>query len=135
MQTFEHKKDLVSIIGLVAIVLILNIYRFINGYGYSVPILVALGVLLVLVTWMWLDSAYTIENEVLKIKSGPFTSEIKINNITRVIKHPRSIFKGKLAKYKLIIVYDKKRQLNVFPIEMDKLISALRKINSDIKVE
>ncbi len=135
MKTFKHKKDIISMIGLIGIIVILNFLRYLNGYGFSVPILMLTFFLTLMVVWMWLVSSYTIENQVLKIKNGPFNQKVNINEIIKVKSGSGSIFKGKMAKYKLTISYNKKRKLSLFPIDKDEFIKALLKINSKIKVE
>ncbi len=135
MKTFQHKKDIVSMVGLIGIILILSILRYFNGYGFSIPVLMLTFFLTMMVVWMWLVSSYTIENQVLIIKNGPFTQEVKIDEITKIKSTKPSIFKGSLAKYKLTISYRKNRSLNVFPIDKADFIKLLLKINSKIKVE
>jgi len=135
MKTFEHKKDIFSMVGLIGIILVLNFLRYLNGYGFSIPILALTCFLTLMVVWMWLISSYTIENQVLKIKNGPFNQKVNINDINKIKSGSASIFKGKTAKYKLTISYNKNRKLNLFPIDKEEFIKALLKINSKIKVE
>ena len=120
--------------GLIGIIAILNVLRFYNGHGYSMPVLMLTVFLAIMVGWMWLISSYTIENQTLSIKNGPFTQKVEINQIEQVKSGKPSIFGGKLSKYKLTI-YHKKRKLNVFPIDKEDFIKSLLKINSKIKVE
>ena len=135
MKTFEHKKDIISMVGLIGIIVILNFLRFVNGYGFSIPIITLTFFLTIMVVWMWLVSGYTIENQILKIKNGPFSQKVNVNEIIKVRSGSTSIFKGKMAKYKLTISYHKNRKLNLFPIDKEEFIKALLKINSKIKVE
>jgi hypothetical protein len=134
MKTFEHKKDVVSMFGLIGIIVILNLLRYVNGYGYSMPVLILTIFLTIMVVWMWMDSSYIIENQTLRIKNGPFSQKVDINQIEQIKSGKPSIFGGKLAKFKLTISY-KKRKLNVFPIDKEDFIKSLLKINSKIKVE
>jgi len=134
MKTFEHKKDIVSMFGLIGIIAILNVLRFYNGHGYSMPVLMLTVFLTIMVVWMWLISSYTIENQTLSVKNGPFTQKVEINQIEQIKSGKPSIFGGKLSKYKLTI-FHKKRKLNVFPIDKEVFIKSLLKINSKIKVE
>ena len=135
MKTFKHKKDVISMIGLIGIIIILNILRYINGYGFSIPVLTLTLFLAVMVLWMWMDSSYTIENQTLSIKNGPFRQRIKISEINKVKKGKASLFRGKLDKYKLTIQHSKNRKLSLFPIDKDDFIKSLLKINGGIKVE
>ncbi len=135
MTVFKHKKDVISMAGMIGIILILNILRYLSGYGFSVPVVVLTFFLALMVIWMWLDSSYTLENQELIIKSGPFRQRVDINEITKIKSSAPSIFKGKLAKYKLTIRHKKNRRLTVFPIDKEIFIKALLKINSKIKVE
>ncbi len=134
MKTFKHKKDLFSMVGLIGVILILSFLRYINGYGFSTPILVLTFFLAIMVLWMWLVSSYTIEDRVLKIKNGPFNQKIDIADIHQIKSSSPSIFRGKLAKYQLTISH-KKRKLKVFPLDKEAFIKALLKINPKIKVE
>lgn len=134
MKTFEHKRDIVSMFALIGIIVILNLLRYVNGYGYSTPVLMLTIFLTIMVVWMWMISSYTIDNQVLIIKNGPFSQKIDINQIEQIKSGKPSVFSGKLAKFKLTILY-KKKKFNVFPIDKKDFIKSLLKINSKIKVE
>ncbi len=121
--------------GLIGIIVILNFLRYLNGYGFSIPILALTLVLTIMVVWMWLVSSYTVDNQQLIIKNGPFSQKIKIDEITKIKGSTPSRLRGKLNKYKLTITHRKNRRLSVFPLEKDEFIKVLLKINSGIKVE
>ena len=135
MKTFEHKKDVVSMFGLIGIILIINLLRFLNGYGFSIPVLALTLFLTVMVIWMWKDSIYSIENETLNIKNGPFTQKVDINGIIKINNGAPSIFKGKLSTFQLTLIYGKKKKLNVYPVDKKDFIKSLKKINPKIIVE
>lgn len=121
--------------GMIGIIIILNVLRYLSGYGFSIPVLVLTFFLAILVIWMWLDSSYTLENQELIIKNGPFRQRVDINEITKIKSSSPSIFKGQLAKYKLTIRHKKNRRLSVFPIDTKTFIKTFLKINPKIKVE
>jgi len=135
MKTFEHKKDVVSMFGLIGIILIINLLRYINGYGFSIPIIVLTVFLTFMVVWMWVVSSYTIENQTLIIKNGPFSQKIDINEIDKIKNGLPSIFKGKMSSYQLILIYKKNKKTNVYPVDKQDFIATLKKINAKIKVE
>ena len=135
MKTFRHKKDVISMAGLIGVIIILNLLRYVNGYGFSIPVLALTLFLTIMVVWMWLVSSYTIDNQVLIIKNGPFSQQINISEITKIKGGTSSILKGKMSNYKLKITHRKNRNLNVFPIDKEEFIKSLLKINSKIKVE
>ena len=135
MKSFEHKKDVTSMFGLIGIIIIINILRYINGHGFSLPVLGLTLLLTIMVFWMWLVSSYSLENKVLIIRNGPFSQKIEIGEIIKIKKGVPSIFKGKMSNYQLILIYGKKKKLNVYPIDRDDFIKALLKINHQIKVE
>ena len=135
IQTFEHKKDLVSMMALIGVIIILNVLRYVNGYGFSVPVVGLTLVLATFVVWMWLVSSYTIENQVLKIKQGPFTQKIDIREITRIKSGKPSFLRGKLNNFQLTLFYKKGRRLNVFPIDKKGFVNALLEINATIAVD
>jgi hypothetical protein len=134
MKTFEHKKDIVSMVGMIGVIVILNILRYLNGYGFSTPVLVLTFFLAIMVLWMGLASSYTIDNQIFKIKNGPFSQKIEINEIIQIKSSFPSFFKGNLAKHQLTI-FHKKRKMKVFPLDKEEFIKALLKINPKIKVE
>ncbi len=121
--------------GLIGVIIILNVLRYVNGYGFSIPVLGLTLALAALVVWMWLASSYTIENQMLKIKQGPFTQKIDIKEIKKVKSGKRSFLKGKLTSYQITLFYKKSRRLNVFPIDKKGFVDALLKINANIEVE
>ena len=119
--------------GLIGIIIIINILRYINGYGFSIPVLILTFLLTLMVIWMWLISSYSVENQVLIIRNGPFSQKIEINEIKEIKSGVPSMFKGKLSNYQLILVYGKNKKLSVYPIDKQDFMNTLLKINPSIK--
>ena len=119
--------------GLIGIIIIINVLRYINGYGFSIPVLILTFLLTLMVIWMWLISSYSVENQVLIIRNGPFSQKIEINEIKEIKSGAPSMFKGRMTNYQLILVYGKNKKLNVYPIDKQDFMKTLLKINSSIE--
>ena len=56
----------------------------------SLVVYVIGGLTIALLLWLWFGTSYKIDEELLKIKSGPFRSTVKIGDIKRLNATKRS---------------------------------------------
>ncbi|MFT5168301.1 MAG: hypothetical protein ACI8P3_003542 [Saprospiraceae bacterium] len=134
-QIFKQKSNKILAFAFVGLIVVSQLMVFNMDYVVPLYFILILGVLCALIVWGMLDSDCKIEEEVLIIKSGPFSNKIAINKIERLIKDSKSLIKRKNTEYQLTIVYNKNRRMSIFPIEKEEMIGALKKINPKIKVE
>lgn len=91
---------------------------------------------LILIFWIYFDTSYKIENNILIYRSGFLRGKIGIPNIKEIIKGKTmwSGIKPALAKNGLIIKFNKYDEIYIAPENNDELISDLIKLNTEIKV-
>lgn len=143
---FQSKKDVSSaILFWSPILLIAFIYIFSqenfslasNGIGYM---LIGIFIVLVLLQlWMWLGTKYQIDNDTIKIKSGPFQKTIKIAEVRKLRSTKASFVALNFTAHsanRLEIVYGKQGDImNVSPKNKEEFIEALVIENSQIQIE
>jgi len=133
-KVFKQKSNKVVAFAFAGLILVSQL--MVLNMGYSIPwyFLVVLIILCATIIWGMLVNDCILDNELLMIKSGPFSNKIEVNKIERLIKDSQSLFKGKNAAFKLTIVYNRNRRISIFPIEKDQLIQALKKANRNIEI-
>ena len=93
------------------------------------------GVLTItLFLWMWFGTSYKIEEELLKIKSGPFRSTMNIEDIKR-LKATKTLLAGPaLSIDRIEILYNKYDLAIISPKNKTEFIRALLTKNKYIEV-
>lgn len=129
---FKSKKDLwlglilwgAMIFGLVATIM--------DG-GWLVIIIMVVSTILVGV--LWFTIAYYIEEDILKIKVGPFTSKIPIKDIKSIKNTRNPLSSAALSLDRIHISYGHHRMALISPKDKEKFIEELSKINRHIKLK
>lgn len=129
---FKSKKDLW--LGLVLWISMIGglIATIIDGSGIAIFIM-ALSFILVAV--IWFGMGYYIENDILEIKVGPFSSKINIEEIKSIEDSRNPLSSPALSLDRIKIVYGYSRVALISPKEKDLFIEELLKINSDINIK
>lgn len=139
---FASKKDIwLGLTFFGSAILIAGIYLFegeeiglqINGFIDVIGItlsLLTVGLLL----WIWFGTSYKVEAGLIKIKSGPFRSRVKINEIKKVraTKNPLSALA--LSIDRIEILYGKYGMTLISPKEKKEFIEVLIAENPGIQV-
>jgi len=92
---------------------------------------------LLMVAWIYFDTSYKIEHDMLIYRSGFLRGDIKISGIREIIKGKTMWggLKPALAKNGMIIKYNRYDEIYIAPEDNDEIIADLLKINGDIKVK
>jgi len=91
---------------------------------------------MILLIWIYFDTYYIIDGQILKYHSAFIKGEIEISNIREVVKGKTSWvgIKPALARKGLIIKFNKFDEIYISPISNDMMISDLIEINPNIKI-
>ena len=91
---------------------------------------------LVLISWIYFDTFYKIENKNLIYHSGFLRGKVEIPMIKEILKGKTmwSGIKPALARKGLIIKFNKYDEIYIDPESNAELISDLLKVNSEIKI-
>jgi len=125
------------VIGFVAIGLPL-----ISGDSFNIAGLVVGLIITVLISglflWIWLDTYYTIDNEILIAKSGPLIWRVPIREISYVRLNQKTIggtWKPTLSWNCIEIRYKKYRSIFITPEKQDEFLGQLEQINDKIEIK
>ena len=128
-MTFESVVDLwlLVIVALVVIISLgvsvrLVLQRSPAGYLLVIGVLAA-GIGLPL--WLLYTTQYLVEDEVLKIQSGPFKWTIPIASINQVVETSNPLSSPALSLRRLKIVYDNNKSVMVSPKNRDEFLVAI----------
>ncbi|MBZ9786305.1 PH domain-containing protein [Psychroflexus sp. CAK57W] len=95
------------------------------------------GLVWLLVIWMFLDTSYKITHKKISYRIGPFYGSILQNEIKKVIVNKTS-WDGKkvaLAKKGLVIIYNDGKEIYFAPKTNESFVDYLRKINPSVEIE
>ena len=138
---FKSKKDLLSTIftfGFSSVMIGLLVYKYFNINEKSSFIFADILIILVvgLLLWLYFDTAYELNKNELKYKSGPFRGKIAINRIKKIYngKTLWSGFKPATARNGLLIKYDKFEEIYISPKTNETFIEKILEYNNKIKI-
>lgn len=89
-----------------------------------------------LLAWMWTDTGYMIIGQGLLYRSGPLRGKISIDKITKITRGQTLVIglRPALARKGLIIHQGKWDQIYIAPLDQDKMIAEMLRINPGIEV-
>ncbi|QXP79654.1 MULTISPECIES: PH domain-containing protein [Winogradskyella] len=139
---FESKKDMlfsVIILGLNAFFITIIVIGLINGEIKQQeywPLIVIFGVV-ILIFWLFFGTNYKLtKQDGLIYKCGPLKGQIKIEDITQIIKG-KTLWVGlkpATSRNGLIIKYNKYDEIYISPKTNETFIKKILKLNSNIKI-
>ena len=109
-----------------------SIAPFIIIFGINV-------VIILLLLWIYTTTFYSIKNDLISWKSGPFNGKIAIKNINKIEHHKGiivpTIWKPALSHEGLIITYNKYDDIYISLEKRDEFIAQLLKTNPNITIK
>ncbi|WP_179317025.1 PH domain-containing protein [Winogradskyella undariae] len=139
---FESKKDIlfsVIILGLNAFFITIIVLGLINGEIEQQeywPLIVIFGVV-ILIFWLFFGTNYELtKQDGLIYKCGPLKGQIKIEEITQIIKG-KTLWVGlkpATSRNGLIIKYNKYDEIYISPKTNETFIKKILELNSNIKI-
>ena len=139
---FESKKDIlfsVIILGLNAFFITIIVLGLINGEIEQQeywPLIVIFGVV-ILIFWLFFGTNYKLtKQDGLIYKCGPLKGQIKIEDITQIIKG-KTLWVGlkpATSRNGLIIKYNKYDEIYISPKTNETFIKKILELNSNIKI-
>ncbi len=87
--------------------------------------------------WIWFDTYYIVDQEILKAKNGPFVWRVAIKDINLIrLNQPTiiGVIKPTLSFRSMEIVYNKYNSIFITPEQEDKFLDHLKSICSEIQI-
>ncbi|ADC52328.1 hypothetical protein BpOF4_21664 (plasmid) [Alkalihalophilus pseudofirmus OF4] len=106
--------------------------ELLNKQWIKIVVLFPIGFCLM---WVWFKTGYTIENNFIKIKYGPFKKYIRIDEINSIRKTKNPFTAPALSMYRIEINYGKYDTIQVSPKELNLFVDELQKKNSRIQIK
>ncbi len=138
---FKSRKDILFSIftfGFSSVMIGLLVYKyfFIKEKSSFIFADILIILVVVLLLWVYFDTAYELNNNELKYKSGPFRGKIAINRIKEIYigKTLWSGFKPATARNGLLIKYDKFEEIYISPKTNETFIEKILEYNNKIKI-
>lgn len=131
---FKVKKDLLySVLFYGAFILFF--FGFYDGIVSSKWLtIILMPIFISFFAWIWFGSRYSLVDGMLIIRIGPFKRTIEIAKITTVRKTKSVLASAALAIERLEINYAHYETIQISPVETDRFITELKKIEPDISV-
>lgn len=86
--------------------------------------------------WLWFDTGYHVENNIIKIQSGPFNQIIEVKDIKKITKKKSVWSAAALATDRLVIRYGKYDwDVLVSPKQEHEFIKLLLDKNPQIQID
>ena len=138
---FTAKKDLtysILIWGTISFLFILSIVSLLNFDVDTLATLISLVIMAIVKGFLilgWVRTGYEIEDKTLRIQGALFSQRINIQDIKRVNNEKSIIASAALSVDRLIIHYDKYKEIHIAPKNEARCIEELLIKNSDIQVD
>src|SRR5690606_7491044 len=111
--------------------------RDLRNFEFLIYIIITF-LIIVLLFWIYFGTYYTIENNYLHHRSGPFFGKMKISSIRKITYHSGwyvpVFYKPSTDTVGLIITYNKYDDIYFSPNDRDSLLNDLLKTNPEIQV-
>lgn len=108
----------------------------------NIAVLIYLGITVLIIglfLWIFLGTYYTIENDYLHHRSGPFFGKMKISSIQKITYHSGwyvpVLYRPATDTVGIIITYNKFDDIYFSPKERDTFVEELLRINPQIMIE
>lgn len=109
------------------------------GYQFvtykSVPGYIISALIIVLLVWIWFGTGYKVEEGYVKVKSGPFKSKVKIEEIRKISKTKSPFTAPSLSVDRLEILFGKYDVVHISPKNESKFIRTLLAENPTIQID
>lgn len=140
---FSSKKDIWFFLIFWGFILFIIFFYIFGGepFGWqiitykSVPGYIISALMIGILLWMWFTTGYKIEKDMIEVKSGPFNSTIKIEEIKKINITKNPITAPALAIDRLEITYGKYKVIYVSPKKEREFLDLLLTINPRIQAD
>lgn len=136
---FKSRKDIgisVVVFGINSLLVSIIIYGLLKGDIPSSNYIAffVISVVIVLLFWIFLDTAYKLDRTYFYYKSGPFRGKIAITRIKEVVVHTTVYtgFRPATAPKGILVKYDKYEEIYISPKTNDSFVAALKELKHDI---
>ncbi len=137
------KSGLIKVIIFITILLLLGLIGYLSLVNQRLRpemIIVSLiaGLIIFLMTWIWVGTYYLVNNDKLVAACGPFIWRINIADINYIRLNQNTLggmYKATLSTKGIEIKYKKRCSLMVSPIQQDKFVDRLKELNKMIEIK
>lgn len=112
---------------------LLTLVMIIYEQRYS-ELWIAVSVIL-LVSWVWFDTGYTVTEKELKIKSGPIRSKVPLQSIIKIRKTRNPLSSPALSLDRLEIKYGKFKTALISPEDKQGFVRAIKERNPEVEID
>ncbi len=91
--------------------------------------------LLILVSWIWFSTGYTLTDELLRVRCGPFQKTVKLQDITRIRESKKFLASAALSVERLEIHTEVRYPYIISPRDKQAFINEIRSRQPDIRLE
>jgi hypothetical protein len=142
-MVFKSAKSKINSYIFIGAIILLIVVSIPSIFEESItPFIIIFGinaVIILILLWIYTTTFYSIKNEIISWKSGPFNGKIAIKNINRIEHHKGiivpTICKPALSHIGLIITYNKYNDIYISPENSDEFILHLLKTNPNITIK
>jgi len=108
-------------------------YALLQTYAESglSGVTMSLFFLLIFITWIWIGTYYVIEDEVLKVRSGPVFGNYDIAKIVE-IKDSRNWLSSPACSLDRLYIKGETFNLLISPKDKEQFVSAIQEVNSRV---
>lgn len=127
-------------LGVIILLLLFTIPAFFEATMEPLIVVCLIDFSLILcLVWIYNTTNYTLEDDTLFWKSGPFYGKIKVGSITKITHHKGiivpTIWKPALSHIGLIITYNKYDDIYISPKNCTEFLEQLIRINPNITIK
>lgn len=127
-------------LGVIILLLLLTTPAFFEA---TIAPLLVIGlidsIIIIFLIWIYKTTHYTLKDETLFWKSGPFYGKIKVHSITKIAHHNGiivpTIWKPALSHIGLIVTYNKFDDIYISPEKSEEFLAELIRINPNITIK
>jgi Bacterial PH domain len=138
MKTYKANRKGILSYAMIGLVLSLIGIGFLKKNILFHPPLTGLTLLISILTllWIYVDTSYCIDNDILSYRSGFLRGSVDIKSIQEITKGKTSWIgiKPALAQKGLIIKYNKYDEIYLAPVNNDDMIADILRINPTINI-
>ena len=132
-KRFASRPGLEIIIPISLVLVLICVVMLTNPVSLSGLFIV--GLLVLFLVYLFINTSYTIKDETLYVKCGfLYNSQISIKSITKITETANILSSPATSIHRLEIVYNKFDSVQISPKDKDEFIQTIKMINPKVEV-
>lgn len=136
---FISKKDVIYTVfiwGTIALGFITIVFPIFSAFSIANFIVLVLSLIVISwLIWVWFSLGYSIENNTLIIKAGPFKQKVDIQKIKKISKGKSVVTSAALSIDRMLIHYGSYKYASISPKKELEFIKILLSKNPQIEID